>query len=249
MGFVTRRRSGHLGDYYDGIHTWHYDATAGGYVDENGNPSVASAAAAQPAATPTNFTYSAGTNADLYQNVTGAGFDGSTQHLNSNFYATQEAAARYAAVLGGQVIVDPTSARFSTSQPMYAVKLPNGTTVNAGAIAQILENDAAYGNDNVKSGEIAKLFGAAYQPGLAESLRQGNTAVQLTAAAPAPGYNPTPLNQSIADKAKTAAAVAAQLPAPIAAAVETIAQQASTLPSWALPAAAAVAVILFMRRN
>lgn len=243
MGFVRG-----LGDYNDGQHTWHYDAAAGGYVDENGNPSGGTAPTAGPSQPPaTNFTYSAGQNGDLYQNVTGQGFDGSTQHINSNFYATAEAAARYAAALGGQVVVNPGTQNFATSQPQYAIRLPDGTTVLAGAVAQILANDAAFGNDNVKSGEIAKLFGAAYQPGLAESLRQGNT-VRLTAAEPAPGYNPTPLNQAIVTAAaNNTTSPAAQLPAAVTATVEAITGRLSSLPSWALPAAVVAAVFLFRR--
>lgn len=201
------------------------------------------------------YTYYPSANPFLYANPTGNGIDGSTQQFNSNFYATPAAAAQFAAVLGGQVVEDPTSARFDQNQPMLAVRLADGTTVNAGAIGQVLQNDAAFGNDNVKSGEIAKMFGAQYVPGIAEALRGGTSSVALTAAAPAPGYAPTPLNQSIVDAQKkaaapTATAAAASIAATIAATSPAAAQMVATVeswPAWALPTAG-IALLLLLRR-
>src|SRR3954463_9887247 len=201
-----------LGDYFDGLHTWHYDASINGYVNESGAPS-------QPAPTPTptpiattlgpsygstpnasgGYTYNADSNTLLIANITGQGIDGATRDLNSNFYATLDAAKRFALALGGSVVIDPTSARFDTSAPMYAIQLGNGATVNAGALAQILGNDAAYANANVKSGAIADLLGADYQPGIAQALAAG-TPIELTAADYTPAGYSVPLWQAPAPR-------------------------------------------------
>jgi hypothetical protein len=209
------------------------------------------------------YTYYPSANPFHYSNPTGTDANGGSQNFNPNYYATPAAAQQFADALGGQVVHDPTAASFDQNQPMLAVRLPDGTTVNAGAIAQVLGNDAAYGNANVKSGEIAKLFGAQYQPGIAEALMNG-TSVDLQPGMPAPGYNPTPFNQPLVDAAAKAAAAASPTTttptstttttptgatpttATTAATVATITAQLANLPTWALPAAA-VALILLLR--
>jgi hypothetical protein len=199
---------GSLGDYFDGTHTWHFDQAIGDYVNENGDR--ANPPAPTPAVVTPHPTYSAGSIANasggatytgssnplLNSNAGGTGFDGSTVHYNPNEYATQAAAQQFATALGGQVVIDPSSQGINGS-PMYAVRLPDGTTVNAGAIAMILGNDAAFPGDTTKSGEIAKLFGASYNPNIAAALRSGSS-ISLTPGQPAPGYLPTPLSQRAA---------------------------------------------------
>jgi hypothetical protein len=137
-------------------------------------------------------TYTGTTNPLLVSHPSGAGQDGNTQNFNPNFYATAGAAQQFAQALGGTVVIDPDS-RGIDGTPMYAVRLPDGTTVNAGAIGMVLGNDAAFPGDTRKSGELANLFGAAYNPNIAAALRTG-TPVRLTAGEPAPGYNVTPLS-------------------------------------------------------
>jgi hypothetical protein len=139
------------------------------------------------------------------QNPTAQSLLGGTQALNNSSFATLEAAQQFAASLGGVVVRDPNSVS-DWNQTAWAIKLPDGTTVNAGAIANILGN-AAYGNTNVQSGEIAKLFGASYQPGLAEALLSGQR-VTLTAGPVAPGYVTTPLSASYKPPTTSGAAAA-----------------------------------------
>lgn len=145
--------------------------------------------------------YTAANNPLLMSNPTSTRIDtGAAQPLNNSNFATFAAAQQFAAALGGSVVQDPYSVG-DWNQTAYAIKLADGTTVNAGAIASILGNDAFYGNMNVKSGEIAKLFGAEYEAGIAEALLGGGS-VDLQAGLPAPGYLPTPLSQSAIDAAK-----------------------------------------------
>jgi hypothetical protein len=236
-----------LASYFDGQHTWTFDAAKNAYVDETGRTEDAAASAA--AAAPQTYTYRAAGNPFLYSDPTGSGIDGSTQHFNPNNYATPAAAARFAAAVGGTVITDPTSARFDQAQTMLAIRLPDGTVVNAGAIGMILENDAAFPSEAIKSGEIAKLFGAAYRPGIAAALESG-APVRLVAGEPAPGYNTTPLSRSFVPATTQPAipATAAEtVPNSSAAAVAAITSRLAQLPPWAIPAAVAVAILLMRK--
>jgi hypothetical protein len=200
-----------VGDYFDGTHTWHFDSSVGShgdYVNELGERANPEAPA--PVAPPSpvggklgssansggGFTYAGSSNPLLAQGVTST-FLGTTTGVNPNLVASSSAAQQFAAALGGTVVPDPDYAWMagSSSTPILAIRLPDGTTVNAGAIGQILGNDAAFPGMNTKSGEIAKLFGAQYKPGIAEALLSGQR-INLSAGAPAPGYLPTPLSKS-----------------------------------------------------
>lgn len=245
MGFIKRR--GQLGDYNDGQHTWHFDQAAGVYIDETGRTAEQQTRQMQAAAQPSTYTYHAADNPFLYADPTGQGIDGSTQHFNGNFYATPAAAAQFAAALGGQVVNDPTAKNFDQAQPMLAIRLPNGTVVNAGAIAQILENDANGANDNADSGLLAQLFGMAYRPGIAEALKAG-TPIHLTAPSPTQSTTTPALTPTAAATPAATSAVVTAWTAPIVAALPApVASIVSTLPSWALPAAVG-GLLLLLRR-
>lgn len=302
MGFIAAaRNSGNgLGDYFDGTNTWHFDQATGVYVDQNGNPNPADPIVQQQQTTQQTaepatwdalvgqygsapnasggYTYTASSNPYLQTSPTNTGSAGVTQAMNPNFYATREAAEQFAAALGGTVVLDPQLQIGGSGSPIYAVRLPDGTTANAGAIAMILGNDAAYGNTAVKSGEIAKLFGAAYDPGIAEALVSGGS-VDLQAGLPAPGYLPTPLSQSAITAAAKATTITPQqraaitsLPplsplittgSPLDSTLKVLNDKlsqfttketadsitASLLHNWALWLAAAVAAYLLLRRQ
>jgi len=94
---------------------------------------------------------------------------------NTSPTVTASAAQQFAQVLGGTVVQLQTP--WSSAAPVYGIELPGGQVVDGTAIANILGNNAAYPGAAVKSGEIAKLIGVQYAPGMA------NLATQLAGGA------------------------------------------------------------------
>lgn len=225
-----------LGEYCNDYGCFSYDLARGAYVNGDGKTEDEVRGATvktSPGSTPNatgGVNYSAASNPLLISDPTGTDLFGGTQHFNPDFYATLSAAQKFAAALGGTVVNDPTAANFNQAQPMYAVRLPNGATVNAGAIAEILNNDANGANDGADSGLLASLLGVNYNPQLAASLRAGSS-IQLTgASAPAPGYS-VALWSGATPKA----------PAPPSGSVVTSSNSAGSAPGGGAPAGGAPA--------
>jgi hypothetical protein len=129
------------------------------------------------------ITYTASKNGYLMSNPTGTDLSGNPVAFNPNYYATSDAAAQFARAFGGTVALDPSSA-YMTGPAQLAVRMPNGTLVNAGEIAQILGNDAAYANDRIKSKALADLCGVPWSgENFAACARTGESIANAVAAA------------------------------------------------------------------
>lgn len=129
------------------VNQYFYDPTIGSYRNAQGG-----------------YTYNPDANRLTNPTDYATGVDGFPQRINPNLVATPSTAQAFATALGGTVVADPTFAWLSSTAPLTAIRLSNGQVVNAGAIAAVLGNEAAFPGSTTKSGEIAKLFGVAYDP-------------------------------------------------------------------------------------
>jgi len=119
-------------------------------------------------------TYDPLSNPLLTPQVSSTDLNGTLVTQKTSPTATLSAAQQFAQVLGGTVV--QLQAPWSNTAPVYGIEMPGGQMIDATTIANILGNNAAYPGAAVKSGEIAKLLGVQYSPGMA------NLATQLAAA-------------------------------------------------------------------
>lgn len=74
--------------------------------------------------------------------------------MNPAAFATFQAASAIAQILGGEVVPDPFSSHWNLSIPVsavHAIKLSDGSTINAGYICDVMGNDIAYSSAAAKS--------------------------------------------------------------------------------------------------
>jgi hypothetical protein len=95
-------------------------------------------------------------NKGLMVNPTGNTPLGGVVSYNPNYYASPQAAVQLALQLGGSIV--DHAAHYNNNQSMYAIQLPNGTTVNAGNLMAILNNSVYQENSRVMDGKIAELL-------------------------------------------------------------------------------------------
>jgi hypothetical protein len=100
----------------------------------------------------------------------GSTFTGGWVPMNSSYFATPEAAAAIAKVVGGEAIPDPMMAPFTFTAKSLAIRMPNGIVVNAGLICAVMGNDAYYANAGTKSGEICNMLQLPFDANLADRL-------------------------------------------------------------------------------
>ena len=130
--------------------------TSGGGIGTS--PPVTTAAAAGPTLAPgiTSAILSL-PNGGLMTNPTGNNaLTGGTIAYNPNYYATPQAAAMLAQQLGGTVV--DLGGQFSNNQPEYYIRLPNGTTINAGNLVAICNNPVLNTNAGIMDHMIAELL-------------------------------------------------------------------------------------------
>jgi hypothetical protein len=113
-----------------------------------------SAPAAVPA--PSLHDVAALPNKGLMVNPTGNTPLGGVVSYNPNYYATSQAAQQLAQQLGGTVV--DHAAHYANNQAMYAIRLPNGITINAGNLMAVLNNSVYQENSRVMDGKIAELL-------------------------------------------------------------------------------------------
>jgi hypothetical protein len=120
-------------------------------------PPAASSLSVPPAASsPSLHDVAALPNRGLMVNPTGNTPLGGVVSYNPNYYATADAAQQLAQQLGGSVV--DHAAHYNNNQSMYAIRLPNGTTINAGNLMAILNNSVYQENSRVMDGKIAELL-------------------------------------------------------------------------------------------
>jgi hypothetical protein len=120
-------------------------------------PPAASSLSVPPAASgPSLHDVAALPNRGLMVNPTGNTPLGGVVSYNPNYYASPQAAVQLAQQLGGSVV--DHAHHYNNNQSMYAIQLPNGTTINAGNLMAILNNSVYQENSRVMDGKIAELL-------------------------------------------------------------------------------------------
>ena len=96
------------------------------------------AASTSPAPTPTVESVF-GSSSPWLADPTGTSPNGTTFHYNPEYFATPQAAAQVAAMLGGQVVQQnqfaPNGSPFGQQTPNEMVQMPDGGLINAGLVA------------------------------------------------------------------------------------------------------------------